>query len=149
MLTHHVAPPATLLSLFSPCAARVITDRYSGRSRGFGFVTFTTPEAANDARTQMDGKEIEGRPIRVDSASSREGGSGGRGGRTGGYGGGYSSGGSGSYGGGYSSGGSGGYGGGYGGSGSYGGSGYGSGGYGGGRGGAGYNGGSRSYGNNY
>ena len=49
-------------------SARVVTDRMSGRSRGFGFVEFTTDEAAEEAKKQMNGKDMKGRPLRVDVA---------------------------------------------------------------------------------
>lgn len=51
--------------------AIVITDRDSGRSKGFGFVTFSTEEAAQKA-LEMDGKEVEGRTIVVNVAKPRE-----------------------------------------------------------------------------
>ncbi|KQJ85674.1 glycine-rich RNA-binding protein 1 [Brachypodium distachyon] len=110
--------------------AKIIQDRETGRSRGFGFVTFATEESMQAAIEGMNGKELDGRSITVNQAQSRRGGGGG-----GGYGGG--------------GGGGGGYGqrreGGYGGGGGYGGSG--GGGYGQGqRGGGGYGGGGGGYG---
>ena len=51
--------------------AVVITDRATGRSKGFGFVTFATPEAAN-AALEMDKQEVQGRPIVVNLAKPRE-----------------------------------------------------------------------------
>jgi RNA recognition motif-containing protein len=62
--------------------ARVITDRESGRSRGFGFVTFADASSASDAIAAMDGKELDGRAIRVNLAEDkpRRGGRGGGGG---------------------------------------------------------------------
>lgn len=51
--------------------ARVIYDRESGRSRGFGFVTYTDPDAARAAIDGMDGEELDGRAIRVDVAEER------------------------------------------------------------------------------
>ncbi|KAJ0980177.1 hypothetical protein J5N97_008432 [Dioscorea zingiberensis] len=116
--------------------ARVIMDRESGRSRGFGFVTFASGDEASGAITGLDGKDLHGRLIRVNYANDRTGGFGGGGGGYGG--GGYGGGGGGGYGGGGSYGGGGGYGGGSGGgfgtsSGNYSGDGYNnaSGGYGG------------------
>ncbi|KAM7260118.1 hypothetical protein ACFE04_015859 [Oxalis oulophora] len=50
---------------------RVITDRDSGRSRGFGFVTYTQDQSAADAVSSMDGKELDGRNIRVNYANER------------------------------------------------------------------------------
>ncbi|KAI3706245.1 hypothetical protein L6452_23856 [Arctium lappa] len=61
--------------------ARVITDRESGRSRGFGFVSYTSDESAKEAMTSMDGQELNGRSIRVSLATERAP-------RTGGFGGG-------------------------------------------------------------
>ena len=69
--------------------AKVILDRDTGRSRGFGFVTFNEADAAQSAVGEMDGSELDGRRIKVDVAQDRGGrGGGGRGGRGGGGGGG-------------------------------------------------------------
>src|SRR5512139_1212871 len=102
----------------------LVSDRETGRSRGFAFVTMGTPEEAAKAIEGMDG-----RPLRVNEAEQRQqrGGGGGGGGFRGGGGGGYGGGG-------------GGYGGGGGGRGGFGGGG-GGGDYGGGGGGGGYDGG--------
>jgi len=86
----------TLRSHFESCGevveAKVITDRETGRSRGFGFVTFAEAEQAQAAIEELSDSELDGRTIRVDSANERSGGGGGggRGGRGGGggYGGG-------------------------------------------------------------
>jgi len=51
--------------------AKVITDRMTGRSRGFGFVTFDTADAATEALT-LDGNMLDGRNIRVDRATRRD-----------------------------------------------------------------------------
>ena len=48
--------------------AKVITDRYTGKSRGFGFVTMSTPEGCQKAIDEINGKEIGGREIVVDHA---------------------------------------------------------------------------------
>jgi len=64
--------------------ARLITDRETGRSRGFGFVTFKEREDALNAIAEMDGKELDGRTIRVNEAREREPRSGGGGGGGGG-----------------------------------------------------------------
>ncbi|KAI3412450.1 RRM domain-containing protein [Psidium guajava] len=110
--------------------ARVIMDRETGRSRGFGFVTYTSSEAASAAIQALDGRELHGRMVRVNYATDRQtprysSGYGGGGGY------GYGGGGSGSYGYGGGENEGGGYSGGSGGSyegGNYGGSSYGSGG---------------------
>ena len=52
--------------------AIVITDRETGRSKGFGFVTFATEEAAQAAVQQLNEKEIEGRKIIVNVARPKE-----------------------------------------------------------------------------
>lgn len=64
--------------------AKVITDRDSGRSRGFGFVTFADPRDAQKAVAEMNGAELDGRTLNVDIAQERSGGGGGRGGGGGG-----------------------------------------------------------------
>ncbi|GAV58980.1 RRM_1 domain-containing protein [Cephalotus follicularis] len=51
--------------------ARVITDRETGRSRGFGFVNFSNDESASSALSAMDGQELGGRNIRVNYANER------------------------------------------------------------------------------
>ncbi|XP_017229685.1 glycine-rich RNA-binding protein-like isoform X2 [Daucus carota subsp. sativus] len=66
--------------------SKIIYDRETGRSRGFGFVSFKDQKAMNDAIEGMNGKELEGRNITVNEAQSRGGGGGG-GRREGGYGG--------------------------------------------------------------
>ena len=50
----------------------LITDRMSGRSRGFGFVTMSTPEGAQAAIAALGGKEIGGRALTVNEARPRE-----------------------------------------------------------------------------
>ena len=104
--------------------AEVISDRETGRSRGFGFVEMETDEGLQAAIAALNGQEINGRPLTVNEArerTPRPGGGGGGGGR------GYGGGGGGGYGGG-GGGGRGGYGGGGGGYGGGGGGGYGGGG---------------------
>ncbi len=49
--------------------AKVILDRETGRSRGFGFVTFATEDQARVAMEQMQGATLDGRKIRIDFAS--------------------------------------------------------------------------------
>ncbi|GMI83596.1 hypothetical protein HRI_002028900 [Hibiscus trionum] len=111
--------------------SKIINDRDTGRSRGFGFVTFRDEKSMKDAIEGMNGQNLDGRNITVNEAQSRK--SGGGGGGFGGGNGGYSrGGGGGGYGGrqgGYGGGGRR-EGGGYGNGGGYGGGG---GGYGGGR----------------
>lgn len=68
--------------------AQVIMDRETGRSRGFGFVTFESPGDADQAIKSMDGADLDGRQIRVNEAQSRERGPRGGGGPGGGRGGG-------------------------------------------------------------
>ncbi|OPL19286.1 MAG: RNA-binding protein [Candidatus Aegiribacteria sp. MLS_C] len=51
--------------------AKVVAERDSGRSRGFGFVTFQTEEAARAAKNGMDGQELDGRQVRVDFANDK------------------------------------------------------------------------------
>lgn len=53
-------------------SAQVVTDRYSGRSRGFGFVEMTTDEEAAKAIEMFNGKDIEGRVLVVNEARPRE-----------------------------------------------------------------------------
>lgn len=60
--------------------AKVIVDRETGRSRGFGFVTFAQVEDADRAMAEMDGTELDGRKIRVNAAETRKPSGGGSGG---------------------------------------------------------------------
>lgn len=63
--------------------AKVITDRDTGRSRGFGFVTFEQDEDADAAMSALDGQAFDGRTIKVNEAESK--GRGGSGGPRGGF----------------------------------------------------------------
>src|SRR3954453_6574842 len=65
----------------------LVTDRVTGRPRGFAFVTMSTPEEAQAAVTALSGKNIHGRDITVTEARPREERSGGGGGNRGGGGG--------------------------------------------------------------
>jgi RNA recognition motif-containing protein len=89
--------------------ARIVTDRETGRSRGFGFVTMANADAAQNAIRALNGHSLEGRSLVVNEAREQQGGGGGGGGggfrRGGGGGGGYGGGGGG---GGYGGGGGGG-----------------------------------------
>ncbi len=76
--------------------AKVITDRETGRSRGFGFVTFAQDEDAKTAISKMDGTSLDGKTIKVNEAQEKSPRGGGRpSGGGGGYGGGRSGGGGG------------------------------------------------------
>ena len=67
--------------------AKVITDRDTGRSRGFGFVTYTDEQAAQKAIAELNGTEFDGRTIKVNEAEDKPRGGGFGGGRGGGGGG--------------------------------------------------------------
>lgn len=69
-------------------SAEVISDRETGRSRGFGFVEMETEEGMNQAVQALNGRDIGGRPLTVNEARERTPRSGGYGGGGGGYGGG-------------------------------------------------------------
>ena len=54
--------------------AQVVSDRDTGRSRGFGFVEMATPEAAEEAINRYNGRDYEGRRLQVEKAKSPAGG---------------------------------------------------------------------------
>ena len=60
--------------------ATVVSDRETGRSRGFGFVVMGSDAAAQQAISQMNGAVVDGRPLRVNEAEERKPRSGGDGG---------------------------------------------------------------------
>ena len=62
-------------------SVNVITDRDTGRSRGFAFVEMDDGSAADDAMRALDGTEMGGRSLRVNEAEAKRGGGGGGGGR--------------------------------------------------------------------
>ncbi|KAE8667409.1 Glycine-rich RNA-binding protein 2 [Hibiscus syriacus] len=66
--------------------SKIVNDRETGRSRGFGFVTFRDEKSMKDAIEGMNGQNLDGRNITVNEAQSRKsGGGGGFGGGNGGY----------------------------------------------------------------
>lgn len=60
---------AQLFEAFEVISAVVIVDKFSGRSKGFGFVEV---EKGDEALAEMNGKEIDGRALKVDEAKPRE-----------------------------------------------------------------------------
>ena len=76
-----------LREFFTQCgnvtSATVITDQFSGRSRGFGFVEMATPEEATAAVQRLNGKDLDGRQIKVEMAKPAGSGGGGGGPRRG------------------------------------------------------------------
>jgi RNA recognition motif-containing protein len=79
---------AELRELFTPYgepdSAKVITDRDTGRSKGFGFVEFSDNAQATAAMNALNGKEVNGRALTVNEARPRTESSGNRGGGGGG-----------------------------------------------------------------
>ena len=73
----------TLREYFAQCgtveSASVITDKFSGQSRGFGFVEMATSEEAQRAISELNGKDLDGRKITVNVSNPRTPGSGGGG----------------------------------------------------------------------
>ena len=71
----------TLREYFAQCgtveSASVITDKFSGQSRGFGFVEMATSEEAQRAISELNGKDLDGRKITVNVSNPRTPGSGG------------------------------------------------------------------------
>jgi len=75
---------ADLEAFFSPVgtceSATIITDRDTGRSRGFGFVEMSSSSEAQAAIAELNGRELQGRALTVNEARERSGGGGGGGG---------------------------------------------------------------------
>ena len=80
----------TLREYFAQCgtveSASVVTDKFSGQSRGFGFVEMSTAEEAQRAIAELNGKDLDGRKLTVNVSSPRAPGGGGGGPRGGGRG---------------------------------------------------------------
>jgi len=66
LLREHFAQAGTVVD------AVVITDKYSGRSRGFGFVEMASEEEAKKAIEMFDGKDFMGRDLKVNEAREKE-----------------------------------------------------------------------------
>jgi RNA recognition motif-containing protein len=77
----------TIRELFAPhgeiAEVSIVTDRETGRSRGFAFVTMPQDSQAQAAITALNGQEVEGRALTVNEARPKTGGGGGGGGRGG------------------------------------------------------------------
>ena len=67
---------STIEELFSQFgeveSVKLITDRETGRAKGFGFVTMNDDAAANKAIEELNGKEYDGRTLRINEAKPRE-----------------------------------------------------------------------------
>lgn len=53
-------------------SAKIVMDKFTGRSRGFAFVDMSTEEEATKAIELLDGKDLDGRPLRVSMARPKE-----------------------------------------------------------------------------
>ncbi len=53
-------------------SCKIITDRETGRSKGFAFVEMSTAEEAKEAISSLDGSDFDGRPLRVNEAKPQE-----------------------------------------------------------------------------
>ena len=77
------ATESLLQEKFATCgevrSVAVMTDRETGRSRGFAFVEMADADGANKAITELNGRDFEGRALRVSVAEERRGGGGGGG----------------------------------------------------------------------
>jgi len=66
----------SLIDWFNQCGtvveARIMIDRDSGRSRGFGFVSMSADEEAERAIVELDGRDLDGRPLKVNEARERK-----------------------------------------------------------------------------
>lgn len=98
------ATDQSLSNTFAQCgtveSAKIVTDRDSGRSKGFGFIEMSSDAEAQEAIAQLHGKDLDGRALTVSEAKpmaprDNRGGGGGGGGGRGGFGGGRSGGGGG------------------------------------------------------
>jgi RNA recognition motif-containing protein len=78
-----------LANLFTPfgevSSAKIIMDKFTQRSKGFGFVEMPNDDQAQAAISQLNGSEIDGRNLVVNESRPKEGGSGGFGGGGGGF----------------------------------------------------------------
>lgn len=65
-------------------SVKIISDMYSGRSKGFGFIEMPNNKEAESAINDLNNKDLKGRPLKVNAARPRSENRGGRGGRKGG-----------------------------------------------------------------
>ena len=65
-------------------SVKIISDMYSGRSKGFGFIEMPNNKEAESAINDLNNKDLKGRPLKVNTARPRSENRGGRGGRKGG-----------------------------------------------------------------
>lgn len=61
-----------LFSGYNPEEVTLIKDKFSGRSKGFGFVTISDDEVANKAVSELNGKDMQGRELKVSEARPME-----------------------------------------------------------------------------
>ena len=61
-----------IFSAFDPQEVNVISDKYSGRSKGFGFIEIADDAQAKKAISEFNGKDIEGRELKVNEAKPKE-----------------------------------------------------------------------------
>lgn len=67
---------------YSPASVKIITDKFTGDSRGFGFVEIESAELAERAISELNGKSLDGKTLTINEARPQTGGSGSGGGRS-------------------------------------------------------------------